>query len=630
MHDRGSPSLYKERKTDARARGEGRDRETVFNRHDLDSRSVQNPIRPSTQLTRRRLRRRSLLLVALLLGVMAGMAIWGKGRGYKTRVAQMLGLQARHTPRPAAVPSTASEAPADPSIRFEQVALPAATCAQFTCVEIGPDHRLYVGADDGRILRFSIRPDGTLADSTVISSLQRAEGGKRLLIGFCFDPASTAADPVLWASHGFFAFHQAPDFTGKITRLRGPDLQIVEDAVIHLPRSTRDHLNNKPVFGPDGALYIPQGSNTASGAPDEDWDMRPERLLSASILRLDVHKLVPDKPLDVLTRDGGGSYDPSTPGAPLTIYATGLRNAYALLWAQNGWLYAPVNGSNPGGAAPAGPGVPPLRDLPISEHDWLFRVTPGKYYGHPNPQQGHYVLNGGNPGDRHDAAVITEYPLGTRPDPDWEPAVFDFGEHVSPNGIIQYRGGACGGRLDGKILVCRFNVGQDLICLQLDASGNVKSFQTHMAGASALDQPLDLVEDVVTGNIYVAEYGGQRVMLLRPLNSAATAPTSPDNRGPIESAAVARGKKLFEMTCVACHGPSGRGIPNVGANLVTSQYVAGQSDEALAAFIESGRQPTDPQSVMKLAMPPNGANPLLDDAGRRDVVAYLRWLEAHR
>ncbi len=43
--------------------------------------------------------------------------------------------------------------------------------------------------------------------------------------------------------------------------------------------------------------------------------------------------------------EAGGSYDPYDPGAALTIYATGVRNAYDLLWHSNGRLYVPVNGS---------------------------------------------------------------------------------------------------------------------------------------------------------------------------------------------------------------------------------------------------------------------------------------------
>ena len=403
----------------------------------------------------------------------------------------------------------------DPAVRFEKVTLPTATDVGFTCVQVGPDGRLYAGADDGRIFRYPIRADGTFGPAAVITSLQSASRGPRLLTGFCFDPQSDPVEPVVWASHGHHGFADVPDWTGTISELSGPDLERVRDVVVHLPRSVRDHLTNQPSFGPDGALYIPQPSNTAFGAPDETWGHRPERSLSATILRLDVSDTC-DEPIDARTHDGGGHYDPAAPGAPLTVYADGLRLAYDLLWHSNGHLYAPVNGSSAGGNTPAGMAAPALWNIPTSEHDWLFKVRPGRYYGHPNPQRDHYVLNGGNPTAAVDPAEVPQYPVGTRPDPSWDPPVYDFGDHVSPNGIIEYRGGAFGGRLRNKLLVCRYNAGSDILCLSLDGDGNVASATAGTFGLTGLTNPLDLAEDVRTGCVYVAEYGARRITLLRP------------------------------------------------------------------------------------------------------------------
>ena len=288
--------------------------------------------------------------------------------------------------------------------------------------------------------------------------------------------------------------------------------------VVHLPRSVRDHLTNQPSFGPDGALYIPQPSNNAFGAPDAAWGERPERLLSATILRLDV-AVTGDGPIDARTADGRGCYDPEAAGAPLTIYADGVRLAYDLLWHSNGHLYAPVNGSSAGGNAPAGNGVPALHDIPTSEHDWLVKVRRGSYYGHPNPQRGHYVLNGGNPTAAQDPAEIPQYPVATRPDAAWDPPIYDFGDHVSPNGIIEYRSSAFGGRLRNRLLVCRYNAGSDILCLTLDAEGDVSFLTAGIPGLTGLTNPLNLTEDVRTGCLYVAEYGARRITLIRPVEA---------------------------------------------------------------------------------------------------------------
>jgi glucose/arabinose dehydrogenase len=401
----------------------------------------------------------------------------------------------------------------------------------YTALTVGPDHQLYVATIDGKILRRPIREDGSLGESQVIRSLQEANDGPRLITGICFDPKSTAAEPVLWISHGQFLLNQHgqpswegyADWTGKISTLSGADLRTCRDVVVGLPRSWRDHLNNQPAFGPDGCLYWSQGSHTAMGAPDQKWGgNRVERLLSAAVLRLDPSKV--DGTLDVKTVDGGGSYDPYADGAPLTIYASGIRVGYDMLWHSNGSLYTATNGSAMGGNTPGsppeydGPPVSGIKDVDQTQPDLLLRLEKGGYYGHPNPLRGEYVLNGGNPTAAVDPLEVDKYPVGTMPDRNWRRPVFNFGTSRSPNGTIEYQshGRLFGGALDGKILITRLN-GNDIIVLSLDGDGNVAESITGIAGLTNFTQPLDLAEDPQTGDIYVAEYRGQKLALLRPI-----------------------------------------------------------------------------------------------------------------
>jgi cytochrome c553 len=59
----------------------------------------------------------------------------------------------------------------------------------------------------------------------------------------------------------------------------------------------------------------------------------------------------------------------------------------------------------------------------------------------------------------------------------------------------------------------------------------------------------------------------------------------------------AKGKAMFAMTCIACHGPEGQGVPNVGLPLHTSEFVASKTDQQLVDFQDDdphapqGRQP---------------------------------------
>lgn len=91
--------------------------------------------------------------------------------------------------------------------------------------------------------------------------------------------------------------------------------------------------------------------------------------------------------------------------------------------------------------------------------------------------------------------------------------------------------------------------------------------------------------------------------------------------------AVVKGERAYAQTCAACHGVNGQGMPNQGANLKVSPYIAGHSDEQLVEFIKAGRQPTDPSTVMRLAMPPNGGNPSLTPAQLQQIVLYLRQVQ---
>jgi hypothetical protein len=245
--------------------------------------------------------------------------------------------------------------------------------------------------------------------------------------------------------------------------------------------------------------------------------MRPEHGLTASILRFDPTKW-DGKTIDTKTPDAGGTYDPAAPGEPLTIYATGIRVAYNLVFHSNGRLYAAINGSSAGGNVPKGPDSPAIESLDYTEHDWLFDVTQGSYHGHPNPSQKHFVLNGGNPTAGLDPQEIADYPVGTKPDPKWTPAIMSFGRNISANGMIEYKSGAFGGKLKNMLIVCRWNIGSDLIFIGIGDDQRVSRVYTKIPGTFDLGQPLALIEDPKNGNLYVSEFLPKKmtITLLRP------------------------------------------------------------------------------------------------------------------
>ncbi|HEV2293447.1 MAG TPA: choice-of-anchor D domain-containing protein [Tepidisphaeraceae bacterium] len=430
----------------------------------------------------------------------------------------------------------------DSGVSFDKVGLPTAMNQSFSGVTMGPDNRLYATTLTGHIFRYDILADGSLSDPFVVNTVRQRNGGPRFITGLEFDPASTAQNPIVWITHGQAVYENATDFTGKISRLAGANLQFYTDMVVGLPRSIRDHLTNQLKFGPKNKLFFMQGSNSALGAPDNAWGLREEHVLNAAVLVADTRALVRraeagEGPLDVSV----ASYDPFSPIAPLGIWATGVRNAYDLVWHSNGQLYVPTNGSAAGGATPAtpaapfahtnridfttngpytGPEVPGISRVNETQDDYLFRVEYGGYYGHPNPARSEYVLNGGNPTSGVDRNEVPGYPVGTLPDRNYRGSIFNFGKNVSPNGAIEYRSAEFGGQLQGQLLVVRYSGGDDIIALKLDEQGSVTG-QTTIT--SQLSDPLDLIEDRRNGNLYVVEHGAARITLLRP-GVASTAP----------------------------------------------------------------------------------------------------------
>ncbi len=490
-----------------------------------------------------------VVVAALALPLLGGTAYLLKGGGYWYAIKQTLGLApplrepvVQMTGNLPTDWGTPTYDPVDPDLRFAKTPQPIADGIGWTSVQMGPDGLLWGGTEDGRIARFPVDAHGDLGEPTWFDSLQQAHGGPRLLIGLAFEPGRPADDPVIWVTHNYFAFKDSPDFSGMVSRLRGPDLAEVTDVVVGLPRSTGDHATLQATFGPEGDLYIPQASNTAFGDPDETWGMRPERLLSATILQLHRDRLPDALPIDVTTVGGGGSYDPAAEGAPLTIYATGVRLAYDLIWHDNGHLYVPVNGSSPGGNVPAAPdgSAPAIAAVPFSEHDWFLDAKPGRYYGHPNPSQGHYILNGANPTAGEDFAEVPQYPVGPLPDPRYAPPIRDLGDHRSANGIIQFRNvnnTPAERKLDGTLVICRYSLGNDLTVIRVGDDGQFVEEIEGIPGFTQFRNPLDVTQDPTTGHLYVSDYGERTILRVSVADGSSLPATavaaSPDQAEPV-------------------------------------------------------------------------------------------------
>lgn len=451
---------------------------------------------------------------------------------------------------------------------FDRVAQPNVPSKTYTSVEMGPDNRLYAATVEGEIYRFPVdAQSGELGEPTLINTVRGntndcntstvGDNGctnKRLIMGITFEPGSTASNPKLWVSHSTYGYRNMKDWGGKLSVLSGANLGQYRDVLVNVPRSSKDHQINSIAFH-NGKIYIPVGATTAMGAYDDAWK-GTERLLSTSIIEVDYNNI--SDTLNVKTAEGG-NYDPYALGAPVKIYATGVRNAVDLVWHSNGQLYVPTNGSAGGSNAPAttagfadseacknradgpytGPAIPnfdgdntdprnadgkeidpntgklqPRMKISKTQEDYLYRVQKGGYYGNPNPIRCEWVLNGGNPtaGSNNDPGENPAYPDGTKPDRNWRGWAYNFQNNQSPNGAIEYKGDNFGGKLKGKLLVVRYSNGDDIVVLHPNGgNGDINQQNIGVPGLAknsngqTMVDPLDLIEETRSGNLYVTE-----------------------------------------------------------------------------------------------------------------------------
>ncbi len=513
-----------------------------------------------------------------------------------------------------------------PGVQFTTVDLGEDAQGKFTTLVFGPDEKLYAATGQGQIRRYAVKEDGMLALEAEFKPFGETE---KLLIGLTFDPKSTADHLSAWITFSHHAdVKNGPAWDGNLSRLEfdphSNRLLEYTPVLTHLPRSSLDHLTFSMAFGPDGAMYFNQGSNTSMGraTDEEEWEDRQESLLSGAVLRLDTEKLPKKLPLSVKTVDGGGDYNPYAPDAPLTLYATGMRNAYDLVWHSNGELYVPVNGSmgnkNTPTSNPEDPAyiphsslikydgptnVPALTKSGQPQNDWLFRVKPGAYYGHPNPIRAEYVLN------RGEVDVDDPVYVGVNPPENYDHPAYDFGKHASPNGIIEYKSNTFASKLKGQLMVARFNVYQDIMVLEIDEKTKevVRAYDGKYLGLGDLSQPLDLIENVKTGDIYVSEFGGDgKITLLRPVVDAQeyeklmeekhrarlaraqkqSAININNVKVRTDDTTLQRGSSIFAKNCAVCHGKSGEGLS--GPNLTDAYWIYGGDIKSIFKVVLHG------------------------------------------
>ncbi len=213
---------------------------------------------------------------------------------------------------------------ADPVVVADEIQLPPGFAAyrwasglrQPTALAFSPDGRLFVSEFSGRLLTLRDTDGNGISDERAVFAL-----GLDRPLGFAIE-----SDTRVYVSN-----------RGEIIVADDSDADGEADSVTPIIRRLPVglHQNNAIALGPDGRLYISLGS-TCNDCEEED-------AFSASILVFDFET------------------------SQLAVYASGLRNAYDLLFKPDGALWATDAGS----------------DAPCPTSDELNRIQAGADYGWP-------------------------------------------------------------------------------------------------------------------------------------------------------------------------------------------------------------------------------------------------------
>lgn len=391
----------------------------------------------------------------------------------------------------------------------------------------GPDDRLYVTELFGTIHALTFDVDKQVIDDEVITSI-----GNRLTLGITTDPTSTPDNVILWVAHSNASLFAGNPNSGIISKLSGVGFNIREDVITGLPRAIANHATNSIHFGPDSRLYIAQGGNTGAGgpnlAPSEFGDME-EQPLSAALLVADVN----NPAFDGSCNNPDDIFGP--PPCDVVPFATGLRNMYDFVFHSNGSIYGPDNGLGVTGTYPPSPFPPcfglsaPDQHDPGTQPDRLYLIEEANYYGHPNPYRDECVFMDGSD-------------QGVSPLPNWTPPIFELGNNRSANGTIEYRGDAFCSALDGELLIVNYSVGDNITRIRLSDDGQSVTDTKNMA--DGFNDPLALTQSP-DGTIFVAEFGGDKVTALIPIERGCWSTKTPMPASILDAGGTALDNKLY-------------------------------------------------------------------------------------
>ena len=391
----------------------------------------------------------------------------------------------------------------------------------------GPDGRFYVGSITGEINIYTFNENYQVINTQTVNTLQGLNNNN--ILGIAFSPFDESNAPSIYVAHSqLFANGGAgiPDgsfspYSGQVSVLEGPNFSELTPLITGLPVSNHDHGINGMTFDNKGNLLIAVGGNTNAGIPDAKIGDLPESPLAAAILKANLNDSDFNGTIQYKLTAGEiapTGFDPNNQvygdlvdvisDLDVSVYASGFRNPFDLVWTASGLLYGTDNGPNNGYGDASTSATTQAPDP--SNPDEINLILAGNYYGHPNRNRGRYddrqnVYHG--PKDLEIPGVYMG-PLTT--------------VSASTNGIDEYRSMAFNGQMRGTLLAQKWK-GQ-LYSFNLSSDGKaIQTTNTFTNVANGLD--------VVTGPggaILGIDYSGNQITLSQPNDIGAVGVTAYD------------------------------------------------------------------------------------------------------
>ncbi|MEL6493789.1 MAG: carbohydrate-binding protein [Cyanobacteria bacterium J06623_7] len=408
----------------------------------------------------------------------------------------------------------------------------------------GPDGRLYVGSVTGNITAYTFDDNYGIVSEQSIGTIAGLDNHN--ITGIAFNPFENDGDGLqIYVSHNEFRANNEGEsfdvntefspYTGQVSTLSGANFGTLTPVVQNIGVSNHDHGVNGLIFDENGDLLITVGSATNAGIADQRIGGLPESPFTVAILKAEITKpnfngnIQYELPADYEVPDSfTGNFNPAdsqgfggvvdvVDGVDVSIYASGLRNPYDLVYATNGNIYATENGANSnfGDVSTSATTQEPFVDNPRDE---LNLIEEGNYYGQPN-------RNRGRQDDRQNRFFGPNEPSG---DGHTAPLTqFDS----STNGLAEYRSTTFGGQLRGNLLAQNLGPGDDAIAYSVELSGNgeqvLSNSELETSGGSGI--PVGQGVDILTGfsgSILSVDFFGSQLRVATPVDDDITTATA--------------------------------------------------------------------------------------------------------